>query len=610
MGEYKTLNLDDLLIWSDNPRHFFESNSSESKLNEEDVINILIEVVGTNKMLNLITDIFNSNGLLKNTFPTVVLKGAKYNVYDGNRRISSLKILKNPAIVQDGTLRCKVEKLVKDHNLEFLEKVEVYITDEKEALEIMDKTHNGELGGVGLLPWNPYQRDISLVKRGISAKYPIAHKIANAMKYKDMNQMKIPYTDLNRLFGSQKLRDCFEIDIENIDQKENESKIKYAIQLLIKYKKVKNFESFSRHFNITNTKEDTAPILEFCNWVKKQEEDRNTIFFESNEVAIFKLQNYEFALHHFKILNNERKPIKYSLSELTISYTNPSNQIVSEFDSQIVGKWFINIKYKSQVHKESIIVKNLLSPKIEFIESNKINNGTTLNLKTLIATATNGYGENVKDIIEITPLNGAKTIKKTLDKDNRIGCYDFSYSFTDVTGEPYAKVQTIQITNEINPLTSSEKSTSFLSFNGDPINIDINSEVNELVKELNNIENIDKFKNMVAVSLRTVIELTFDELQSKNIIDFTNKSILENSINEFKSYTIDNNNLTRICNYDKNLSFKTEKNTLQLINAAEVSAYLNLATHKGTRRIDETKLKEYGTKIISPILVYSSILLK
>ena len=99
MGRYETLALSELTIWSDNPRHFTE-NLTESGIKEEDIINILIDIVGEGKMYNLIEDIVASRGLMGNILPIIVEKDDKYLVYDGNRRISSLKLLNNPDIAE------------------------------------------------------------------------------------------------------------------------------------------------------------------------------------------------------------------------------------------------------------------------------------------------------------------------------------------------------------------------------------------------------------------------------------------------------------------------------------------------------------------------------
>ena len=109
MGTYANIELNKLMIWSDNPRHFTEG-IDVNEYDENEIINILIDVVGTDKMFNLMADIVSSNGLMGNILPVVVQKDNKYLVYDGNRRVSSLKLLNNPDIAEDDSLRTKMKK--------------------------------------------------------------------------------------------------------------------------------------------------------------------------------------------------------------------------------------------------------------------------------------------------------------------------------------------------------------------------------------------------------------------------------------------------------------------------------------------------------------------
>ena len=73
MSKIHEVGIDDLLIWSDNPRNGFMS--SAPKMTEINAINLLVDVVGEKKMFNLAKDIIDSSGLNGNTFPVVVKNG-------------------------------------------------------------------------------------------------------------------------------------------------------------------------------------------------------------------------------------------------------------------------------------------------------------------------------------------------------------------------------------------------------------------------------------------------------------------------------------------------------------------------------------------------------
>ena len=492
--------------------------------------------------------------------------------------------------------------------LSFSTQVRVYITDENEALELMDKTHNGEQDGVGLIPWESYQRDGSLVKRGQSAKYPISYQITSIMGYSKKSHFKIPYTDLNRLFGSKTLRDCFGIN-EFTD--EYKDQITFAIQSLIKYKQYKSFGSFSRYFNITNTSIDDSPIVKFCEWVNKQKENENNVSFDSNPIEIYQNQEYDFKNHNLKIYDYNRNELAFDIDELQLKFFNPNDEEVTCVDTSETGIWKVQITFNEQTYAERIDIKKLLVPKIDFKDQDvQVLYGNTINLRDIILRATDCYGNDVKPQVIIEGVGSANIIGTVFNSNNPIGVYDIKFSFTDATGEPYSVTKKVTVTDGSSPIDTTTNQVPLLSFNGKVDCINVTPEVNKLISEINSL-NYSEYKAILVVVLRTVVELTLDKLANEGIIQFSSRKDLEKMITDFKNY-LDNNKTQELCNKFPDIlsSFHTESNVIQLINPSEISAYLNLATHKSLQRIDSTKAVELCKSSISPIVVYSSLLLK
>lgn len=183
MSERKWVKTNFLKIWSDNPRHGLQTENSKD-LTEAQIINILIEVVGENKMFNLAKSICEEGGLIGSTNPVVVLNNIYYCVYDGNRRISCIKFLKDPNIIESDSLRDKIKDLLNKFDVSFLDDVFVYETSEEDALRIMDTMHTGDQDGIGIIAWDSYQRDVSLVKRNKKPMYSNAYTIASMLGYR------------------------------------------------------------------------------------------------------------------------------------------------------------------------------------------------------------------------------------------------------------------------------------------------------------------------------------------------------------------------------------------------------------------------------------------
>lgn len=605
MEDRKYLPLESLVVWSDNPRHGLQVGAED--FSEIEVINILIDVVGSDKMYNLIADIFASKKLMGNVNPVVVLKEDKYYVYDGNRRISALKILKNPTIVEDEELRARIIRLINDEDVSFADSVFVYITGEAEALEIMDKTHSGEQQGVGMLSWEPYQRDTSLNRRGKALQYPYAFSVCQALGYTMKSFGKIAYTDIDRLFGSKPLREYFSIDESAADYA---TKVEYIIGMLLKYKAKAGFRSFSRQFNASGATNSDAPIMAFCQWVEEQERSKNDFYFATSTVELFADEPFSFDMLQLHINDANKCEIAYELKDITIEYISPNGIRCEAVSNSEIGDWQVEITYKDEKHTEKISIMQLLPPKIDFDGKNLFGQGNTVDLRKLVIRATDGHGKNRKDDLVISAVGPAEIIKDIFTATNPIGTYQIAYAFTDINGAPFSTTKEIRIIDRANPLLVENRTAPLLSFNGASTLIDISEVVNRLVYEINSLN----FKHNICVistSLRALVELSFDELHTKGKLVFTNKGNLETCIEEFKGLLL-GGELSKLCTtYKKELpSFNNEKNCVEQLDPSFLSSYLNLATHKSISRIDITKMAEIARKAISPMLVYISLILK
>ncbi|MFB5270017.1 hypothetical protein ACE41H_24990, partial [Paenibacillus enshidis] len=230
MGVRMDVPLRNLIVWHDNPRAAIEMSESE-----DEAIDILFEVEGKSKMLALATDVAEF-GLNSHRQPIVVRSGDSYIVFDGNRRISVLKLLAK------GDKRVKG---IKNHiNVSLDTKVFVYVTDRDEALRLIEIEHSGEQGGRGQIDWDAYQRDYALNNMNKTPAYPRAFRVSqicNLFYKKDFK--KIPYTDLEGIFINVALKRIFKISADW--DFENEATIKNVYSKLIENKPPK--QPYSRY---------------------------------------------------------------------------------------------------------------------------------------------------------------------------------------------------------------------------------------------------------------------------------------------------------------------------------------------------------------------------
>ena len=142
-----TVPINDLALDTDNPRIISQEDEKsciETMLNMNEVY-----------ILNLAEDIAK-NGLKNKDI--IVKKGTgamkcKYIVRDGNRRITSIKLLNDPTKAPNSRFTEKFSKIKKQYN-NFPKAIECDVyADETEIMEVLLSRHAGVNNGVGQVPW-------------------------------------------------------------------------------------------------------------------------------------------------------------------------------------------------------------------------------------------------------------------------------------------------------------------------------------------------------------------------------------------------------------------------------------------------------------------------
>lgn len=209
MKDYRTIEIDKLRNFYENPRH-------ETGENDKDTLTKLIRAVGIQQMMNLAKDIAE-NGLIPGQQLIVVpSNGDAYVVYEGNRRIAAIKMLLDPSeysYIGENNIR-KLEELSSNNTIpkEFL----CYVTDEKEALFIMERRHLGEDNGRGIKNWGSKEKGKFGVLQG--KKKTMSFLLEKYSKqYLDGYEITtiLPYTTLDRIFNKKGIKDKIGLDIND-----------------------------------------------------------------------------------------------------------------------------------------------------------------------------------------------------------------------------------------------------------------------------------------------------------------------------------------------------------------------------------------------------------
>jgi hypothetical protein len=158
-------------------------------------------------MRNLAKDIVDRGEIYE--FPLVSPEGDKFMVFDGNRRVTCLKLLdeprRAPTVELQGFFREQRERWKGDFPKSFQCQVE---TDRDRIDEILYRRHTGTQSGVGQSTWDDRMKATFVSRTGKSSGPSIADEIEQRLAQAHMlpSRRKIPRSTLNRLLSAEPLR--------------------------------------------------------------------------------------------------------------------------------------------------------------------------------------------------------------------------------------------------------------------------------------------------------------------------------------------------------------------------------------------------------------------
>lgn len=214
----KTIKLTSLFVNTENYR--FEPLSSQ-----KEAIDKMVENQG-DKLYFLADDIM-VHGLspVDLIMVTPSEESNKYIVLEGNRRITSLKLLNNPTLISDkyASLRKKFQKLQKEYtdNIPNFKNITCAIFEDPAIADTwIQRKHSGELNGIGTVTWNSQQKQRFEEKTG--GKSSISLQIITLLKLHDDVPKsikealpKLNVTNLQRLISDPYVREHLGLEINN-----------------------------------------------------------------------------------------------------------------------------------------------------------------------------------------------------------------------------------------------------------------------------------------------------------------------------------------------------------------------------------------------------------
>jgi len=158
-------------------------------------------------MRKLAADIVDQGGVYEP--PLVIPKDGRFIVFDGNRRITCLKVLGDPRKAPNNELQQYFSDLKRKWKGRFPDKISCQVeTDPDRVDEILFRRHTGSQSGMGQSTWDDRMKRNFVERTGKGGVLNIADEIERRLKNSNMlpSNGKIPRSTLNRLLSSEAFR--------------------------------------------------------------------------------------------------------------------------------------------------------------------------------------------------------------------------------------------------------------------------------------------------------------------------------------------------------------------------------------------------------------------
>lgn len=200
LNKYEDISISDLIVNAENPRMMEELSD------EVEAINFLIDDIPT-RMKTLAQDIADKGYVYDP--PLVKKEGRAWKVYDGNRRVSCVKLLQNPSIIKNKEHQDFFKKLADLNQNKTPLKINCRIEDDQKVInDILERRHAGGDTGIGQMPWKADEKDNFFVRAGITHKPRFGTELSKLLRDKNIlgKTERIKVSIFDRLLSSEDFR--------------------------------------------------------------------------------------------------------------------------------------------------------------------------------------------------------------------------------------------------------------------------------------------------------------------------------------------------------------------------------------------------------------------
>ncbi|CAH1209619.1 hypothetical protein PAECIP111893_03077 [Paenibacillus plantiphilus] len=228
----------------------------------------------------------------------------------------------------------------------------------------------------------------------------------------------------------------------------------------------------------------------------------------------------------------------------------------------------------------------------------------------LVEVATDSNGEDLKDRVIFNSDGNLIKENHIFSGDAQIGTYAIQVKLEN-NGYSVSKSIEINVSLSSKGIKINQPKNEFFkslaAFTDGEVNININHTVNMLINEIQSLENAQDYRYMIASSVRQLLELSIEKvIKDKSLRNHGNpKQNLNFLIEHLSERTL----LTQICNGDNKLRYQAIKNLLGSIESDKLYDYLNLITHSSYAAMYDELVERVNLRITPLLVLFHNYLL-
>ncbi|WP_421790912.1 hypothetical protein [Hyphobacterium sp.] len=206
---FQTIPIDSLVVNPANDRH--------GELQNETLAIAWLFRRNESHMRNLASDIAESGGIFEEPLVLAEADSETYVVFDGNRRVTCLKLILAPELAPTSELRTFFGELNSRHAANISDGVSCRVETDREIIdEIIYRRHTGVQGGVGQSKWDDRQKRTFVERTGRADGANVSDEIERLLREADMlpDAGQIPRSTLQRLCSSEGLRNRIGVSLQ------------------------------------------------------------------------------------------------------------------------------------------------------------------------------------------------------------------------------------------------------------------------------------------------------------------------------------------------------------------------------------------------------------